>query len=119
MTDQKKMGGKVQISDEAIAVIASIAAQEIKGIVEMSSTIAGELVEKLGRKSSGKGVRIRRLDDGLILDLFVIMDYGIEIPQIALEGQRSVKSAVERLSGLSVVEVNMNVQGIRYPKEVG
>ena len=88
MTDQKKTGGKVQISDEAIAVIASIAAQEIKGIVEMSSSIAGELVEKLGRKSSGKGVRIRRLSEGLILDLFVIMDYGIGIPQVALEGQK-------------------------------
>ncbi len=118
MTDQKKMGGKVQISDEAIAVIASIAAQEIKGIVEMSSSIAGELVEKLGRKSSGKGVRIRRLDDGLILDLFVIMDYGIGIPQVALEGQKSVKSAVERLTGLPVLEVNVTVQGIRYPKEI-
>lgn len=117
MTDQKKSDGKVQISDEAIAVIASVAAQEIKGIAEMSSSIAGELVGKLGRKSSGRGVRIRRLDEGLVLDLYVIMEYGIAIPEVALEGQRSVKSAVERLTGLSVLEVNVTVHGIRYPKE--
>lgn len=109
--------GKIQIMDEAIVVIAGIAAMEIAGLADMSSSIAGEIVEKLGRKSSGKGVKIRRLDDGLSLDLYVIMEFGVCIPEVALEVQRSVKAAVERLTGLSILEVNVTVQGIRYMKD--
>ena len=109
--------GKIQIMDEAIVVIAGMAAMEVAGMAEMSSSMAGELVEKLGRKSSGKGVKVRRLEDGLTLDLFVVMEFGVCIPEVALEVQRSVKGAVEKLTGLSILEVNVTVQGIRYAKE--
>lgn len=109
--------GKIQISDDAIVVIAGMAALEVDGMADMSSSMAGEIVEKLGRKSSGKGVKIRRLEEGITIDLYVIMDFGTCIPEVALEVQRRVKDAVEKLTGLSILEVNVTVQGIHYQKD--
>lgn len=117
MATTRNDAGKIQISDEAIVVIAGMAALEVEGMADMSTSMAGEIVEKLGRKSSGKGVKIRRLEEGITLDLYVIMDFGVCIPEVALEVQRRVKNAVEKLTGLSILEINITVQGIRYKKE--
>lgn len=117
MSKRDHSDGKIQISDDAIGIIAAVAAMEIPGIAEMSGTMAGEIVEKLGGRNSGKGVKIKRLEDGIALDLYLIVDFGVVIPEVAIEAQRQVKSAVEKLTGMVVVEVNIIIQGIKYQKE--
>jgi Uncharacterized protein conserved in bacteria len=108
--------GKIQIMDDAVMMIAGMAAMEVPGMADLNTSMADEIVEKLGRKSSGKGVKVKRSEEGLFLDLYVIMDFGVCIPEVALEVQRSVKSAIEKLTGFSVLEINVTVQGIRYHK---
>jgi len=108
--------GKIQIMDDAVMMIAGMAAMEVPGMADLNTSMADEIVEKLGRKSSGKGVKVKRNEEGLMLDLYVIMDFGVCIPEVALEVQRSVKSAIEKLTGFSVLEINVTVQGIRYHK---
>lgn len=109
--------GKIQISDDAVGIIAAVAAMEIPGVADMSGTMAGEIVQKLGGKNSGKGVKMKRSEEGISLDLYIIVDFGVVIPEIAIEVQRQVKSAVEKLTGMAIIEVNVIIQGIKYLKE--
>ena len=60
---------------------------------------------------------MKRSEEGISLDLYIIVDFGVVIPEIAIEVQRQVKSAVERLTGMAIIEVNVIIQGIKYLKE--
>ncbi len=110
--------GNIKISDEVISTIATIAVSEIEGVSGMGGTFAGDLVEKLGKKSLTKGVKITMENDNdVILDLNVVMKYGVRIPEIAWNIQENVKKSVESMSGLNVTKVNVRVVGIAVEKE--
>jgi len=108
--------GSIKISDEVVAVIAGLAASEIPGVAGMSGTLAG-LAEKLGMKSMSKGVKVEVGERETAIDLFIVVDYGVRIPDVASEVQHAVKKAVESMTGLNVVEVNVHVQGVQFPHE--
>jgi uncharacterized alkaline shock family protein YloU len=110
--------GKVTFADEVVAIIAGLAATEVKGVAAMSGGVAGGIAEKLGRKNLAKGVKVEVGDKETAIDLFIIVDYGIRIPEVAWNIQESVKKAIESMTGLSVVEVNVHVQGVSFEKEV-
>lgn len=109
--------GSIRIADEVVKVIAGLASIEIKGVAGMSGGLAGGIAEMLGRKNLAKGIKVEVGEKEAAVDLFVIMDYGIRIPDVAAQIQESVKSAVERMTGLVVVEVNVNVQGVAFASE--
>lgn len=109
--------GSIRIADEVVKVIAGLAAIEVKGVAGMSGGIVGGIAEMLGRKNLAKGIKVEVGEKEAAVDLYVIMDYGIRIPDIAAQIQESVKSAVERMTGLVVVEVNVNVQGVAFASE--
>jgi uncharacterized alkaline shock family protein YloU len=71
----------------------------------------------LGRKNLSKGIKVEVGEKEAAVDVFVIMEYGIRIPDVAAQIQESVKSAIERMTGLEVVEVNVNVQGVAFTSE--
>ncbi|MFA4886147.1 MAG: Asp23/Gls24 family envelope stress response protein [Desulfotomaculaceae bacterium] len=109
--------GSIRIADEVVKVIAGLASIEIKGVAGMSGGLAGGIAEMLGRKNLAKGIKVEVGEKEAAVDLFVIMDYGIRIPDVAAQIQESVKNAVERMTGLVVVEVNVNVQGVAFASE--
>lgn len=110
--------GNIKISDEVISTIATIAVSEIEGVSGMGGTFAGDLVEKLGKKSLTKGVKITMEgENDVVLDLNVVMKYGVRIPEIAWNVQENVKKSVESMSGLNVTKVNVRVVGIAVEKE--
>jgi uncharacterized alkaline shock family protein YloU len=109
--------GKITFADEVVAIIAGLAATEIAGVAGMSGGIAGGIAEKLGRKNLSKGVKVEVGEKEAAIDLFIIVDYGVRIPEIAWNIQENVKKAVETMTGLSVVEVNIHVQGVNFEKE--
>jgi uncharacterized alkaline shock family protein YloU len=109
--------GSIRIADEVVKVIAGLASIEIKGVAGMSGGLVGGIAEMLGRKNLAKGIKVEVGEKEAAVDLFVIMDYGIRIPDVAAQIQESVKSAVERMTGLVVVEVNVNVQGVAFASE--
>jgi len=111
--------GKVKIADEVVATIAGLAATEISGVAAMSGGIAGGIAEKLGRKNLSKGVKVEVGDKEAAIDLFVIVDFGVKIPDVASKIQENVEKAVESHTGLKVVEVNVHVQGVYFKSEEG
>jgi len=109
--------GTIRIADDVVKVIAGLAAIEIKGVAGMSGGFAGGIAEMLGRKNLSKGIKVEVGEKEAAIDLSVIMDYGVRIPDVAAQVQESVKSAVERMTGLVVVEANVNVQGVAFASE--
>jgi len=109
--------GSIRISDEVVKVIAGLAAIEIKGVAGMSGGLVGGIAEMLGRKNLSKGIKVEVGEKEAAVDLFVIIDYGIRIPDVAAQIQENVKKAIERMTGLVVVEVNVNVQGVAFASE--
>ena len=109
--------GAIRIADEVVSIIAGLAATEVDGIAGMSGGIAGGIAEMLGRKNFAKGVKVEVGEKEAAVDLFIIVKYGVRIPDIALAVQENVKQAIETMTGLSVVEVNVHVQGVGFPEE--
>ncbi len=111
--------GDVQISDEVVAVIAGIAATEVEGVAGMSGGFVGGISEMLGKKNLSKGVKVEVGEREAALDLFVIVDYAVRIPKVAKDVQETVKRAVEKMTGLNVVEANIHIQGVAFQEDEG
>lgn len=110
--------GSVKISEEVVAIIAGIAATDVPGVAGMSGGIAGGIAEILGRKNLSKGVKVEVGEKEAAIDLYIIVEFGARIPEVAWDIQDKVKSAVQTMTGLSVIEVNIHVQGVNFDKEV-
>ena len=107
--------GTVNISDEVVAVIASLAASEVKGVVGMVSNMASGIAELLGKKNLSKGVKITKDEAGVKLDLSIIVEYGAKIPDVAWDVQDKVKNEVESMTGLDIAMVNVSVDSVNVP----
>ena len=106
------------MSDENITAYAASVALGIDGVHELTGSLTDSISKNiLGKESSGKGIRLTRSDEGLILDVYVIVEYKVKIPQLAWEIQGTVKREVEAMTGLPVLEVNIHVQGVNLPGE--
>lgn len=109
--------GIVKISDEVVGVIAGLATTEIKGMVGMSASLVGGITQILsGKKNLSKGVKVTVGENSAAIDLYVVVEYGVRIPDVALEVQENVKKAVESMTGLDVSAVNVHVQNVMIPK---
>jgi uncharacterized alkaline shock family protein YloU len=107
----------VKIADEVVGVIAGIAASEVEGVAGMSGSVVGGISEMFGKKSLNKGVRVEVGERQAAVDLYVVIEYGVRIPEVAQRVQENVKRAVESMTGLEVVEVNIHVQGVSFHQE--
>jgi len=109
--------GIVKISDEVVGVIAGLATIEVKGILGMSSGVVGDITQILtGKKNFSKGVKVNVGENSAAIDLYVVVEYGVRIPEIALQVQQDVKKAVESMTGLIVSAINIHVQNVIIPK---
>ncbi|MEE1013060.1 MAG: Asp23/Gls24 family envelope stress response protein [Clostridia bacterium] len=108
--------GNVNISDEVVSIIASLAASEVHGVASMGNSISGGFAELLGKKNLSKGVKLTVTEKEVSLDLSIIVEYGTKIPDVAWKLQEKVKSEVEAMTGLTVTAVNVSVDGVNMPK---
>ncbi len=110
--------GNVKISTEVIATVAGIATGEIKGVAGMSGSVVGGIAEILGgKRNKGKGVKVELGENSCVLDLYIVVDYGVSIPDIAWEVQDNVKNSVESMTGMTVEKINIHVEGVSFEKE--
>lgn len=109
--------GTVKISDEVVAVIAGIATAEVKGVAGMSGGIVGGIAEFVGKKNPSRGVKVEVGEKEAAVDVYVIVEFGVRIPEVAHEIQRNIKKAIESMTGLAVVEINVHIQGVSFPNE--
>ena len=108
--------GSINISEEVVASIASIALAEVEGVAGLAADPVTELVEKFGRKSATKGVKLVINDEEIRIDCFIMVKYGYAIQDVAATVQESVANAVESMTGLKVTVVNVSVVGIAFNK---
>ena len=101
--------GQVKISNDVIVTIAGLAALEVEG-VETNTTFTDKILKN-------NGVKIQIEEEEVSLDVMVMIDYGVSIPEIALKIQENVKNTVETMTGLKVSQVNIHVQEISFKKE--
>ena len=103
----------IKIADDVVAVIAGKAVSEVQGVASMAGGFAGGITEVLsGKKNLSKGIKVEVGDKDTKIDVNIIVEYGTRIPDIAFEIQNRVKKAVENMTGLKVLEVNVHVQGV-------
>ena len=103
----------IKIADDVIAVIAGAAASEVPGVASMAGGFAGGISEVFsGKKNFAKGIKIEAGEKETRIDVNIIVEYGARIPDVAFEIQNRVKKAVENMTGLKVLDVNVHVQGV-------
>ncbi len=110
-------GNNVRIADDVVGVIAGLAAMEVEGVAGMSGGLASNMAEMLGKRNLSKGVRVQVGEKECAIDIYIVVEYGVRIPDVAQRVQEHVKQAVEGMTGLDVVGVNIHVQGVSFQTE--
>lgn len=109
--------GELKIANDVVGIIAGLAATEVPGVAGMSGGIAGGIAEMLGHRNLSKGVKVEVGEHDCVVDLYVIIEYGFSIPEVATQIQENVKRTIEVMTGLDVLEVNLHVLGVQFPQE--
>jgi uncharacterized alkaline shock family protein YloU len=105
---------KVSYANEVVAIIAGLAANEVEGIAGMCS-ISGNILSK--NRNVTKGVKVEIGTEEAAVDLYVIVEYGTPIQRASMDAQENVRKAIESMTGLHVVRVDVHVQGVSFEKE--
>ena len=116
--EEVKEENSIKIADDVVAVIAGVAVSEVPGVYSMAGSFAGGITEVLsGKKNMSKGIKVEVGDKEAKVDVNIIVEYGTRIPDVAFEIQNRVKKAVETMTGLKVIEVNVHVHGVNTETE--
>ena len=107
-------GGRIIFADEVVATIASLAVSDVEGVSSLTGGMVEGISEMLGKKSMTKGVKVEVGQEEAALDVSVSIRYGYKIKEVCEKIQAAVKSAVETMTGLRVVEVNIFVQSVVF-----
>ena len=114
---EKDESGEVLMSTDVVASIAALAAVEVDGVHSTLGSFTNEIAGKLGVKNLSKGVKAIIENDEVILDMNIVMDYGYNILKTCKQLQEKVQQAVESMTGLSVLEVNIRIADVAIGKE--
>ncbi|MDB5085552.1 MAG: Asp23/Gls24 family envelope stress response protein [Bacilli bacterium] len=107
--------GKLTISEDVIATVAGTAAMDCYGLVGMASRkqVKDTVTELLGRENPGRGVEVHMENEQVVVDLFIIVSYGVRISEVAQNVMDKVRYTFDSMLGLTVDKVNIIVQGVR------
>lgn len=112
---EEQVDSSIRIADDVVGVIAGIAAMEVDGVAGMSGGFAAEVGERMtGKKNLSKGVKVQVGEKEVAIDLYIVVDFGVRIPEVATKVQENVKRAVESMTGLDAIEINIHVQGVSF-----
>lgn len=110
--------GNIKISVDVVASIAGNETKEIEGVAGMYSSFAGGIAEMLGgKKNPSKGVKVDMGETSVAIDLYIVVHYGVRIPELAWEIQERVKKSVETMTGMDVTKVNIHIEGVSFEQE--
>ena len=110
-------GGKIIFAEDVVATIAALAAADVEGVAAMTGGKMEGITEMLGKKSVTKGVKVEVGSEEAAADLSVSIQYGSRIREVCEKIQQAVKTAIETMTGLRVVEVNVFVQSVVFEQE--
>ena len=104
--------GTVRIADDVVALIAAFAAMEVEGVSGMAGGLDMDTVSRGGMKRLGRTVKVEVGAEGVRVDLSIELVYGYSIPETCSKVQNKVRTAIENMTGLEVLDVNIRVAGI-------
>jgi uncharacterized alkaline shock family protein YloU len=104
--------GRIEIAPEVIEVIAGIAATEVEELYAMRGNFASGVVERLGKRTHSKGVKVELTENGISIDLYVILNFGVSIPKVAQKIQTNIRESLKYMTSLELDEINVHVVGI-------
>ncbi|NLI52742.1 MAG: Asp23/Gls24 family envelope stress response protein [Clostridiales bacterium] len=107
-------GGRIVFADEVVATIAALAVSDVEGVSAVSGGMVEGITEMLGKKNLTKGVKVEVGQEEAAVDISVSIKYGYKIKEVCEKIQESVKSAIENMTGLRVVEINVFVQSVVF-----
>ncbi|MPM31506.1 hypothetical protein SDC9_78061 [bioreactor metagenome] len=107
-------GGRIVFADDVVATIASLAVADVEGVSALSGGVVEGITEMLGKKNMTKGVKVEVGTEEAAVDVSVIVKYGYKIKEVCEKIQLAVKNAIETMTGLKVVEINVFVQSIAF-----
>jgi uncharacterized alkaline shock family protein YloU len=113
-TDDLTPSSKINYNNDVVAIIAGLAANEVEGIAGMCS-VSGSLMSK--NRNVTKGVKVEVGTEEVAVDLYVIVEYGIPIQRAAADAQENVRKAIESMTGLHVVRVDVHVQSVSFEQD--
>lgn len=117
MVNEQK-NGTLKISDEVVAVCAANATLKTEGVADLAGDFTNALSKSiLGKELLSKGVKASQGEEGVVVDIFVIMEYRANIPAVAWDIQENVKKEIISMTELPVKAVNINVQGVHIPEK--
>ena len=110
---KEDINGGVNITDEVVAIIAGLAATEVEGVSSLAGNLTNEVISKAGMNKLSKGVKIVTDEDNqLSVRLSINISYGYEIPKICSQVQEKVKTAIETMVGMEVVNVDIKIAAV-------
>ncbi|NLH01444.1 MAG: Asp23/Gls24 family envelope stress response protein [Clostridiales bacterium] len=107
--------GKINISEDVIAVMVGAAITEVEGVDGLANTVGNDILEFIGKKNLSKGVKVTLLEDHITVDVLILVTFGCVITDVAKKVQLAVSNALEAMTGLSST-VNVHVSGVSFPK---
>ena len=106
--------GAISISEEVIAACVQNAVLNTKGVHSMTGGLTRNLLNK---DPLHKGLKVNIAQEGVYVDVYVVVEYGVKIPEVAWDIQENVKAEIETLARLDVLAVNIHVQGVHFNEE--
>ncbi|MFE9046009.1 Asp23/Gls24 family envelope stress response protein [Streptomyces sp. NPDC007818] len=122
VTEPAGTRGRTAIADTVVVKVAGIAAREIPGVHDMGGGLSrtlGAVRDRVpgGRPHVGRGVKVEVGERQAAIDVELVVEYGVPVPDVARDVRENVIGAVERITGLEVVEVNIAVTDVHLPGE--
>lgn len=106
--------GDINISEEVLAACVMTAVLRTKGVHSLYGGLARNLLNK---DPMYKGLKLNVTDEGVVVDIHVIVEYGVRIPGVAWDIQENVKAEIESVTGMGVHAINIHVQGVHFDEE--
>lgn len=108
--------GQVKISDDVVIIIAGIAAASVKGVSTTRTGVADGITNLFSKNNYSKGIKVEITENTVVLDIFINVEYGYKINEVAKAAQEAVKREIESMTDLKVLAVNMHVLNIIQEK---
>ncbi|MCH4008024.1 Asp23/Gls24 family envelope stress response protein [Companilactobacillus sp.] len=119
LQDDGRVKGNVEISHQVIEILLGIATSQVDGVYEMRGTISNRINSLFGRMNHGKGVDVVFKDDKVTADVFVYLEYGVSIPKVSLEIQKSAIEQLKFMTDIDISQINVHVVGLIAKKANG
>ena len=110
-------GNTVQISEDVIASIAAMSMKDIKGVYAVGTGMKNGIMERLGWEDLAKGVTVEVLEDGVIVDVVITVNFDQKIMEVSKEIQDKIQTTIKDMTDMDVIAVNVRVAGVNEAPE--